>query len=224
MRKITCLLWVCIGVIVSTAHAAAILNPGFEQKLEGVSPWYNPPAYWQYENYANVVEQFSSSSPDASWSIDAPYKGDSFLVLATGEAMGEVKDADYAYSKLWQEVTFKAGNTLSFAWFFGTNDWLPYRDYAVANLVPVDAADGLTVIELVNIDVSDVGSFGATKGWQTVGFTFDATNAGRYNLTFEVHDDIDAIISSYFAIDGIVPEPTTILLLAIGGLIARRHR
>src|SRR4030066_22565 len=118
MKTIMCLLWVCIGIIVSTAHAAAISNPGFEQKLEDVSEWYDPPAYWQHENYANVVEQFDPSTPNTFWYIDAPYEGGSFVVLSTGEVPYNSHGSIFAYSKIWQEATFQAGETLSFAWFF----------------------------------------------------------------------------------------------------------
>jgi hypothetical protein len=183
---------------------------------------------WQYESFAGVFSTFKPSvhySQPVEWEIASPYEGDNFIVLSTGD-MGQDSDREYAYATIWQEAIFNPGDTLSFAWFFGTTDYTPYNDWASAKLIPVDPADNLAEINLMQVSVNEIGSFLCTDGWQVTEFSFDETNAGRYNLAFKVQEVGDLIYETYFAVDAItvVPEPASLLLLGLGGLALLKRR
>jgi hypothetical protein len=221
-----CIQLICLMIPFLCVSAAAVLNSGFEQAVFEPATGLNRPVNWSYENYANVVSSYEPVTEHGmilNWFIEAPCEGNSFLVLSTG-GVGASLDIDISYAKVYQETTFYAGEELSFNWFFGTSDWRPFCDYGLASLIPANPADNLSVIELVRISVNDVGDFGSTNGWQYVSFTFDTANAGRYNLVFEVYDFEDPVYESFLAIDNIIPEPASLLLLALGGLMIKRKR
>jgi hypothetical protein len=216
----------CLMIPFLCVNAIAILKPGFEYAIYDPITDLNRPVDWSYENYANVVSSYTPVTERGKildWSIDAPCEGNSFLVLTTG-SVGSTPESAISYAKVYQETTFHVGEELSFNWFFGTSDYRPYYDYGLASLVPVNPADNLNVIDLVRISVNDVGDFGSTNGWQYTSFTFNTANAGRYNLVFEVHDGTDVVYESFFAVDNIIPEPASLLLLGLGGLALMKRR
>lgn len=207
-------------------QASVIQNPDFE---EGIPTEYDflAPLGWQRENYTALHSQFiplpeySANQDKVHWTIPAPYSGDWFVVLSTGD-LGPGSDPLIAHAKIWQSVEFVSGQTLSFAYFFGTCDYIQYQDKATAKLV---SADGTSMV-LMEISVMEVGDFGSTDGWQLFEYTFTEQTAGVYDLVFQVEDVIDTIYKSYFAVDGItvVPEPGTAALLGLGALLIRKRR
>lgn len=221
MKRARFLIVICLLSCSQFGHSSGIINGSFEQAGTGNED-FTPPAGWAHENYAGLHNSFAPTG-SASWSISAPFEGNQFVVLSTCGFNNNPNTA-IQFSQLSQQTTFNAGDILSFAWFFGTIDYMPYDDFATANLVLVDAA--LNEITLVDISVEDVGNYHATDGWQTTTYTFDNTTAGQYDLIFEVRDAVDAQCASYFAIDAItvVPEPATLILLTLGGLILRKKR
>lgn len=80
---------------------------------------------------------------------------------------------------------------------------MDYNDWAEIKLVPtVDS--NLYVLPLVRIAVSDVGSLGSLSGWKRFEYTFDANQAGVYDLIIFISDYGDRVVTSYFAVDGLV--------------------
>jgi hypothetical protein len=222
--KGTILALLCLWALCGDAQALVIQNPDME---EGVDTEFDfqAPIGWQRENYTALHSQFTPSTEYDQhrdmihWTIPSPYSGNSFVVLSTGD-LGPGSDPLITLAKIWQPVEFVSGEKLSFAYFFGTCDYLEYADKAKASLI---FEDGSSLV-LMEISVYDVGSYGSTDGWQFFEYTFTEQTAGTYDLVFQVEDDRDALYKSYFAIDGIavVPEPVTAILLGLGALALRR--
>ncbi|MGA2915422.1 MAG: hypothetical protein ABSE89_05290 [Sedimentisphaerales bacterium] len=192
-----------LSVILTTQGFGAydINNGGFELFEYNAAFDINTPTDWQHENFTAVVSHFQPDRGRGSyWKISNlfPYKGSYFLVLSTGDVSPE---PDHA--KVQQTITVSAGNTLIGAYFFGAYDYLPYNDYGEIRLTPV-ADPNLHELKLVHVAVSDVGSYGSMKSWERFAHTFEANQAGTYNLTIEVRDVGDAQVNSYLAVDGLV--------------------
>lgn len=221
---VVCIL-LCAVLTNNSLLFAEIINGDFEQAVPGDD--FRTPYGWNVENYAAVLSTFIPQPPRGStinWKIDvetglAPFEGDSFVVLSNGMISPET-----THAKIWQDVSLEVGDVVSGAYFFGTCDYIPYGDYATISLVAKPGSE-LADIELVNITTGDVGSYGSTDGWvpfQSVPFT-EAT-AGTYTLEFVVTDMVDNIFNSYLAVDGLIPEPSTLLLFSFGGLILRKRK
>jgi hypothetical protein len=219
------LLLATIGILTFTSalSAGSILNPGFEFADPGTS--FDTPTDWTVENYAADVDKFIpseySGSKDA-WKIDLntglePYEGQKLALLTNG-------GSDVTYGKMYQQIYVGAGEKITGAYFFGVCDYTTWDDYAYIKLIALPGS-GQTDIEIISVNLLDVGNYGSTEGWvEFESIVFDATNAGRYILECAVYDKADSILESYFAVDGlaIVPEPASVLILVSGLLFFRR--
>jgi hypothetical protein len=225
LKKITLRILTLIFVFDSFVFAGSILNPGFENVIEGEE--YDTPANWNVENLVSSVTIFEASQTSkypgdnkSGWKIDLnaglpAYEGSKFALLSNGPS-------DIYFGKITQDVTVNAGDIISGAYFFGSCDYATWYDYATIKLL-AERDSGLSDIELVRIGIQDVGDFGSTDGWVT--FQSDPISfSGTYTFEISIYDDKDSIYESYFAVDGlaITPEPATIMLLAGGILFFRK--
>jgi hypothetical protein len=224
LKKIALRILTLIFVFDSFVFAGSILNPGFENVVEGEA--YDTPANWNVENYGSALDVFEASLSDkypgnkSDWKIDIntglpAYEGSKFALLSNGPS-------DVYFGKITQNVTVNAGDIISGAYFFGSCDYATWYDYATIKLL-AQQGSGLSDVELVRIGIQDVGDFGSTDGWVT--FQSDPISfSGTYTFEISIYDDKDSIYESYFAVDGlaITPEPATIMLLAGGILLFRK--
>ena len=187
-------------------------NNGRFELFDTSNPDFNTPTGWQHENYTAVVSHFvpnpltpeEGQGIEPHWLLDPciglfPYEGNHFLVLSTGDINNH---PEVRYAKVWQTIPVAAGDTLIGAYFFGTYEapLTVYNDYAEIKLVDPN----LRGIVLVHVDVEDVGVLSSMKGWKRFEYTFDANQAGTYDLTIRVQDWDDQRYNSYFAVDGLV--------------------
>jgi hypothetical protein len=178
-----------------------VLNPDFEHSEPGTD--FNTPADWTVENYAAVLEEFIPSpqyGQQLDWDMNPVYSdhGQFFVVLSTGDT-GSSDSVDHA--SIEQPITILEGQTLSFSYFFGTCDYIPYNDYAQVTLIPDGNSPPPREIILLNIEVEDVGSYKSMQGWEKFSYTFDANEAGSYTLHCAVYDKQDVIYKTYLALD-----------------------
>jgi hypothetical protein len=197
-------------------------NPDFE---EGVSEpnSFTRPAGWITENYAALHSSFTPilwdghQYPDeVTWSISGPAKGDSFLVLSTGDTEGLGSDPTGISSATARSGDFllSGGNSLHLFYFFGTCDW--YSDYASIKLIPTDPnnyPNATQVIDLLaceivdtdrgNVTAPDIPKFGSSGSWEQISYTVQPGQDGLYAIECHVSDSGDAAYKSYLAVDGI---------------------
>jgi hypothetical protein len=192
---------------------AYIYNGGFEDTEPNEQLPFDPPAGWERENYAAVLERFIPDPCQGNvnaWSIDLeeglrPVQGKSFVVLSTGDFVPE----PWSASITQQNVYAYAGESISGYYFFGTADYIPYDDYATIALTPVDSNSGLSDITLVYVDVNDVDQDPrdtdgkSMEGWEYFEYTFSESEAGGYRLIITVTDEKDGLWPSYLAVDGL---------------------
>jgi hypothetical protein len=224
LKKMTLRLLAFIFAFDSFVFAGSILNSGFENVIEGRK--YDTPANWNVENLASSVSLFEASQTEeypgqkTGWKIDLtgglqPYQGSKFALLGNGPG-------DVYFGRMTQDITVEAGDIISGAYFFGTCDYAAFYDYASIKLLAKQGS-GLSDVELVSINLEDVGDFGSTEGWVT--FQSDPLSfSGIYTLEVSIFDDRDSVYESYFAVDGltITPEPATIFLLIGGFFLCRK--
>lgn len=186
------------------AFAGDFNNPGFELFCDvNESPDFNTPIGWDCTNYAAVVNQFFNRSEN--WVLDPnigllPYEGNYFVLLSSIDG-GEV------FSEIRQTITVHAGDRLTGAYFFGTEDYRPFDDWATIQLVVPDTND-VVGPNIVHISVADVQSYGSLRGWKRFDYIFAPSQSGTYDLKIKVEDKSDTVLASYFAIDGLVICPS----------------
>ena len=122
----------------------------------------------------------------------------------------------YADSALFQNVSWNAGDSLSFDWNFKANDYMPFNDWSMFRVR--DTSGGI-LFNLTLSNVSSVGNFGAT-GWDSYTYTF--TSEGSGYVDFGVFNFADTYAPSQLSIDNVttydapVPEPATLTILCLG--------
>jgi VCBS repeat-containing protein len=126
---------------------------------------------------------------------------ETFLGLAGGTLASNPGPPEYdpdstTGSAMRTEVFLTAGQTLTFDWQFGTDDYRPFNDFAFFTAL---GPDGVTFEKLA--DVFAVGDFGAL-GWQT--FTFTAQTAGTYQIGFGILHTGDQSVDSRLTVDNVV--------------------
>lgn len=124
--------------------------------------------------------------------------------------------SNYANITATASISNLVSNLTSFQWFFQSNDYLPYNDFAYVTL------NGL---QTVLSNVATVGNYG-NSGWQT--FNFASAYTGQ--ITFGATNVLDNALSSQVFIKNLntVPAPATGALLLTGlgliGFTARRRK
>ena len=152
------------------------------------------------------------------WSVANTSGGSSSVV--TSSAGFTATDGTYfadltANSLLLQDMSWEAGEIITFDWNFNANDYLPYNDYSIFKVS--DSVDGL-IANFTLASVSSVGNFNAT-GWSTFSYEFAAAGSGSFG--FGVYNALDTSVDSQLYIDNVVssavvPEPSILALLGLG--------
>ncbi|HBG28448.1 MAG: hypothetical protein A2Y10_10885 [Planctomycetes bacterium GWF2_41_51] len=167
----------------------------------------NTPTSWYFENYVEVVGNFfphPASGYYTGWKFNEatglyPFEGESFIVLSTGDW-----PESSSYSKIWQTITVGEGETLTGVYFFGTCDYWDYNDFSYIKLIPLrDDLEHEEIIIAQESLKSVGGDYTSLGGWKRFAYTFDASEAGKYQLTIFVSDYRDNAWDSYLAVDAI---------------------
>jgi hypothetical protein len=205
--------------ILSISVFGQLYNRSFELAAEPNTPYFIPPLYWNYENYAGIQNGiFDPNNPDprVTWTIPPAHDGNYYLLLSTG-GFGPYSDSDISFSSASQQVYLPAGTLIRGVYFFGTCDWQPYDDFGVIELKPVPCnpnnpnnpcdpnapnySGNLTTIQLAYCSVKNVGDYGSTEQWIPFSRTILPQEKGVYDLILHVEDVADVFYESYFAVD-----------------------
>jgi hypothetical protein len=189
---------------------------------------FNAPTYWQrFPTPGTVPDCYAALHSDfeplgSRWNIAGSYQGESFVLLSTG-GPDSIPSNDNLIKKacISQKVRLEEGDVIIGAYFFGTNDYLPFNDYGQISLLlagdPNDYPNSLEsfIIPSTYCDVEIVGNqqsteprpeseFSATTyGWVPFSHTVEPNQVGPYFLQCEVVDFQDLIVNSYYAVDGL---------------------
>lgn len=122
---------------------------------------------------------------------------------------------NYANITATASISSIVSNLTSFQWFFQSNDYLPFNDFAYVTV---------NGVQTVLSNVATVGNYG-NSGWQT--FNFASAYTGK--ISFGATNVLDNALSSQVFIKNVttVPAPATGALLLTGlaliGFTARRR-
>jgi len=186
---------------------AQILNGSFEADANdpnGLNPngIRDPNGPWDYDGQEPQIFRTYTHTPYLS-TIHA-IDGQFFVLLNTYPNDGtEATD----HGKLTQVIDVNDGESIIGAYFFATDDWVPWNDIATIKLISTDPCSLVPEITLVYIDVASVGDYRSTEQWIRFSHTFDSNEAGTYSLTLLVEDMVDHQFSSYLAVDDLYIEP-----------------
>lgn len=196
------------SILLATSARAQIINGGFE--TGDLTGW--TPSSFRVFAVGGAANQGipGPGDPPSGW---APSQGATFGWLFSGEFPG-------VYTTLSQTFAAGAGNVLSFDVYFDAGDSLPYNDNGYVRLVNLDDSSSVT---LYAKSVADVGNFGG-DGWRSVSHVISAD--GTYLLEAGVTEGVDFQHHSAVGLDNVtlVPEPTSLALFLLGGLIVKTVR
>lgn len=172
-----------------------------------------------YETIGDVTVSDGGVSMTASGVAD--FQLESFLGLEAG-SLDALNSIDVTNgSAIKKTVKAKAGDKISFDWFFQAGDYAPFNDFSFFTV-------GSTVSTLAS--VLQVGNYGQASSQSF--YTF--TEAGEYTVGVGVVNAIDQGLSSSLKISNVasssqaVPEPASILgilaVSAIGGTSIQKRK
>jgi hypothetical protein len=171
---------------------------------------------WQTVGDVNVVssyDSFNSADNDSYMArLTTEYGSVDQSVLESFMNMGNGKLDTFNGnatngSAMQTVIDIKAGDVISFEYIFSTDDCVPYNDFALVKI-------GTDSFKLS--DVSTVGDFGASDGWQK--FQYIATSSGKLN--FAVINLLDIAVSSLLMVDNIVISSNNTLEVASHSTLA----
>ncbi|MDD5457894.1 MAG: hypothetical protein PHF37_00655 [Phycisphaerae bacterium] len=181
-------------LLLATAAMGQVLNGSFEDFNDVTFM----PTDWNSVNVVFVVSTFTSDPQrQRQWLVNEvnAVDGQYFVMLGTAEG-------GYQESYVYQTITITSGQELSFFYFFGTYDYMPYNDWASIRLTDINNP-AIVIKELFYIDVNNVNSYGSTDGWRYFSHVFTEDEEGTYNLELFVSDCYDSVFESFFAVDGL---------------------
>jgi hypothetical protein len=201
MRKVKVTFWVLVAFLALTSVAfAGPSNFGFETgDLTG----------WLSTSNTSVV------------TVGSTYAGSGDILPTEGTYMVQL-DAGLGVAVntiVSQAFAMTSGETISGTAFFSGQDYLPFDDYAEANIY-----SGATSWNLFSSNISAVGDYG-NSGWYT--WTFTASTDGLYYLEYICANAVDNALPSqaFFDIPATAPIPGALWLLGSGllGLLGLRR-
>ena len=215
------------------AAPVSLVNAGFEDGLNGWTTVGGVVATGSttITTYDNVEwDIFASGSAMAQLNptgIDVSTVASALGIDASAlsDPTGGITDA----SAIYQSFSAAAGDTVSMYWDYVATDYIPYDDPAFALIIGPDST--VTTLASIYGNGQNVGTSGHS-GWQKFSHTF--ATGGNYTLAFVTTNTRDTALDSYLFLDnqsgscdpqcppptGDVPEPASVALLAVSGLLA----
>ena len=119
-------------------------------------------------------------------------------------------------TKLYQTFTANAGHTLTFDYFWDSQDYKPFNDMATGSLLSGAGTGGPVVSTLFSESVNTDPSNYWGIPWKSV--SYDITSAGTYTLLITAANGKDNSYDSYVGVDSIAtaPVPGAVLLGMLG--------
>jgi len=204
--KRTLIIWAAAVLLLAVGSAKADLSNGsFE---DGLNSWSIVLSGGDVQAVSSHTDSTGSATGTSSWS---PTDGSYFALLEGGNANESVQ--------LYQTFTASSGDTLTFDYFWDSEDYDPYDDTGMGTLLLGSGTGGYVLSTLFSHSImgSDPEDYWGTP-WTLVSYTFAAS--GTYTLLIETWNDLDSDQSSYVGIDNValtpVPVPGAILLGMLG--------
>ncbi|OHB54515.1 MAG: hypothetical protein A2Y07_01525 [Planctomycetes bacterium GWF2_50_10] len=198
--KLSVLIPAVIAVLSCFAGADPILNGGFDEDL----------AHWEVSGYlATTTGLFLDPNGNPDGLSLTPVEGNSFVFLRTGGQSSEP-----IYTQLNQVITLRQGELVRGKFFFLTDDYSPYDDFASIKLLPHNTNQ--MEIELAYVTVRDVGDFNSTIKWRPFSHIIEPNQVGTYTLELKVQNAIDYLLPSYLLVDAlaVLSDPNCNFMLA----------
>jgi len=212
-------LFICVSLILFVliggfANAEIIYNGDFEDGLVGWATWGSGsgsgPLGWQWASFMGTIADSGGSDSGKYLKLETPMAG-------------YYEDWGWAWSSAWQSFpTFHGDGRLLNGEFFSVNAYVK-NIWGTETLI-----DGAELIyewldETGGLISSDSAFFDVTGYWSSVTHTAIAPE-DAVGLNLVISNPLPEQGIGFDMIGHLIPEPISLILFALGGLILRRQR